>query len=130
MSSCFHQVKGIRVLTIYRKPRPDVFEVAFFARTHVFVRAVAGRYLVVSALAQGVSVAFWRSDAAEATETRYSALTAQQLGLFDGAAWDLKALVAWLGADLRCCPVCGRAVSGRKIYDRRACKQRAYRSRK
>jgi hypothetical protein len=35
-----------------------------------------------------------------------------------------------LVAGLRCCPVCGRAVSGRKIYDSARCKQKAYRSRK
>lgn len=116
-------------MNYHRKPRPDVFEVLTFARSHVFVRLNSREYLVVSALEHGTSITRWQKGAADASGTRYSA-RAEDLGLFDGSAWNLPALVKWLAADLRCCPVCGRAVSGRKIYDRTACKQKAYRDRR
>lgn len=109
---------------MYRRQKPDVFEMMIFARTRVFVRIVQGEYLVVTAITHGLSVMRWcKGDAEPASILYYD----QGFGLFDGNAWDVEALNAWVKAH---CPVCGLALdSKRKIYCSDKCKQKAYRER-
>lgn len=108
----------------YRRQKPDVFEMMVFARTRVFVRVAQGEYIVVSAIASGFGLLHWCKGDAEPQSVRYYD---PQPGLFDGDAWDLEALNAWLKAH---CPICGKALSSsRKTYCSATCRQKAYRER-
>lgn len=109
---------------MYRRHKPDVFEMMIFARTRVFVRIAPDEYLVVSALQMGIGVLHWCKGDPEPQSVRYYF---QPLNLFDGSAWDLEALNTWLKAH---CPICGRALSSpRKTYCSAKCRQKAYRER-
>jgi len=80
-------------VTFSRAQKPDVFEVLMFARTRVFVRCAPGRYVIVSALRQHISLLTFCDGNAEPVSIRY---IDEQPGLFDGKAWNLPALVLWL----------------------------------
>lgn len=98
--------------------------------THVFVSIDVGHFFIVSALAMTVCVARHEAHMPEALQMIYTDHPAREMGLHDGNGWNLEALAGWLRNDLRTCPVCGRAVVGRRrIYDRDLCKQKAYRKR-
>lgn len=117
-------------LNFYHRQKPDVFEMLTYSKTHLFVSQGVGRFLIISALGKTVAVARHRAGEPEALQTTYTALPAREMGLHDGNGWNLEALAHWLKNDLRTCPVCGRAVVGRRqIYDRNSCKQKAYRER-
>lgn len=111
-------------MLFYRRQKPDVFEMMVFARTRVFVRVAQGEYLVVSAIPAGIGVLHWCKGDAEPDSIHYYE---PQPGLFDGSAWDLEALNAWINAH---CPVCGKVLdSKRKTYCSDKCRQKAYRER-
>lgn len=79
---------------MYRRRQPDVFELVMLARTRVFVRCVPGEYLIVSALRQGICLVHFCDREAEPVRIDY--IDDQPVGLFDGKAWDLTALINWL----------------------------------
>lgn len=85
-----------RCVTFWRPQKPDVFEVMMLARRRVFVRCNDDEYLVVSALLKNtISLTrFCMGDPEPLSITYHD----QPVGLFDGKAWDLPALIKWLNS--------------------------------
>lgn len=111
----------------YRRPKPDPFEVMLYAQKIIFVRVNEVEYVTISALAHSMSITRWCKGDSEFTSINYTEFSAQQLGLFDGTAWNLAALVLWLKQH---CGVCWKPLtSARAIYCSGKCKQKAWRDR-
>lgn len=83
-------------MTFRRRPGPDVFELMIFARTRVFVRVDDHQYQVVTALEHHLSILTFCVGNFEPVSIRY--IDDQPVGLFDGKAWDLPALIKWLNS--------------------------------
>jgi len=82
-------------VTFWRPQKPDVFEVMMLARRRVFVRCNEDEYLIVSALLHSISLMrFCMGDEQPLSITYHD----QPVGLFDGKAWDLPALIQWLNS--------------------------------
>lgn len=83
-------------MTFQRPPRPDIFEMLLMARQRVFVRCGEDDYLIVSALRNSTCLMRFCKGEREVQEIRYFDQSAEQLGLFNGSAWDLAKLTTWL----------------------------------
>lgn len=109
-----------------RPPRPDPFEVMIHARRRVFIQANGDEYIVIVALKFCIDVQRWQGT--ELCEVVTVWRTPEDLGLFDGQAWNIPALAKWIEQH---CVVCWQPLVGKqRMYDSNRCKQKAYRSRK
>jgi hypothetical protein len=98
------------------------------ARRIIFVQRNEFEFMTITALRESVEVGWWSVGSRSPLRSHRIDKSAQDLGLFDGRAWNLTILAGWIE---RHCPVCWRPLtSKRQCYDTLACKQKAYRERK
>lgn len=98
------------------------------ARRRVFVRVSDWEYLVIIALRTNVSILRWCKGDQEPAAVSTVWQPPEQLGLYDGQAWNIEQLATWISQH---CVVCWQPLVGRqRTYCSDKHKQKAYRERR
>lgn len=98
------------------------------ARRIVFVRLSDHEFLSIVALRGSLEVAWWVAGVGYPLRRHRLDHSAESLNLFNGYAWNMELLIAWVR---RHCPVCWNVLTGsRRTYDQNKCRQKAYRQRR